>query len=73
MYAIAAILAVLWLMGLVCGYTAGGAIRVSLAIAIILFLVKRMGDRKRSDRSDQQARSRQLRREVGTLKTWNLK
>jgi hypothetical protein len=73
MYAIAATLAVLWVIGLVCGFTTGGAIHLLLIIAIVLFLVKRMGDRKRSHRSDQQAQSRQLRHDVGSPKTWNLK
>jgi uncharacterized membrane protein YciS (DUF1049 family) len=70
---IAAILAVLWLLGLVCGYTMGGAIHLLLIVAIIMVLGKRMGDRKRSDLSVQRARSRQLRRDLGAPKTWNLK
>ncbi len=37
---IAAILVVLWLLGLVTSYTVGGFIHVLLVIAIILFLVR---------------------------------
>ncbi len=74
MYLIAAVLAVLWLLGLVCGYTAGGAIHILLVIAVIIFLAKRMGGGKRSQRSKQQAaRSRQARGDIGAQKTWHLK
>jgi hypothetical protein len=73
-YTIAAVLVLLWLLGLVCGYTMGGAIHVLVIIAVIMVLAKRMGDRKRSLRSEQHAaRSRQLKRDIGAPKTWNLK
>jgi hypothetical protein len=74
MYIIAACLAMLWLLGLVCGYTAGGAIHLLLIMAVTIFLVKRLRDRTRSDRSEHQAaRSRQLREDIGAPKTWHLK
>jgi hypothetical protein len=73
MLAIAAVLVLLWLLGLVCHCTMGGVIHLLLIIAIIMVLAKRMGDRKRSRLSDQQARARQLRRDIGAPKTWNLK
>lgn len=40
LYTIAIILLVLWLLGLVTGYTIGGFIYVLLVIAIILFLIR---------------------------------
>jgi uncharacterized protein DUF5670 len=39
LYTIAGILLVLWLLGLVSGYTIGAFIHVVLVIAIVLFLV----------------------------------
>jgi hypothetical protein len=39
LYTIALILLVLWLLGLVSGYTIGAFIHVLLVIAIVLFLV----------------------------------
>jgi len=40
MYTIAAILIVLWLLGLITSYTLGGFIYILLAIAIILVLIR---------------------------------
>jgi len=66
MHVIAAVLAVLWLLGLVCGFTPGGGIHILLVIAVIIFLGKRMGDGKRSQRSKEQAaRSEQPRGDIG--------
>ncbi|MEO8481670.1 MAG: lmo0937 family membrane protein [Acidobacteriota bacterium] len=39
LYTIAVILLVLWLLGMVSGYTIGAFIHVLLVIAIVLFLV----------------------------------
>ena len=39
LYTIAVILLVLWLLGLVSGYTIGAFIHVLLVIAVVLFLV----------------------------------
>jgi len=39
LYTIAVILLVLWLLGLVSGYTIGAFIHVLLVIALVLFLV----------------------------------
>jgi Family of unknown function (DUF5670) len=39
LYTIAVILLVLWLLGLVSGYTIGAFIHVLLVIAIVMFLV----------------------------------
>ena len=39
LYTVAVILLVLWLLGLVSGYTIGAFIHVLLVIAIVLFLV----------------------------------
>jgi len=39
LYTIAVILLVLWLLGLVSGYTIGAFVHVLLVIAIVLFLV----------------------------------
>jgi membrane protein implicated in regulation of membrane protease activity len=74
MYAIAAVLAVLWLLGLAGGYMAGGALHLLLIIAVILVMARRMEHRKRGQRSEQQAaRSRQARGDIGAQKTWHLK
>jgi uncharacterized protein DUF5670 len=40
LYTIAVILLVLWLLGMVSGYTIGAFIHVLLVIAIVLFLVQ---------------------------------
>jgi hypothetical protein len=42
---IAVILIVLWLLGLVSGYTLGNFIYVLLIVAIVLFLVRLIGGR----------------------------
>jgi hypothetical protein len=74
MYPIAGVLSVLWLLGLACGYSMGGAIHVLLVIAISMVVAKRMGDGKRSQRSKEQAaRSKQPRGDIGAQKTWHLK
>jgi hypothetical protein len=39
LYTIAVVLLVLWLLGLVSGYTIGSFIHVLLVIAVVLFLV----------------------------------
>ena len=46
LFTIAVILLVLWLLGLVSGYTMGNFIYVLLVIAIILFLVRLLSGRK---------------------------
>ena len=46
LYTIAVILLVLWLLGLVTGYTIGAFIHVLLVIAIVLFLVGLLGGRR---------------------------
>ena len=43
---IAIILIVLWLLGMVSGYTLGNFIYVPLVIAIVLFLVRLVGGRR---------------------------
>lgn len=43
---IAIILLVLWLLGVVSGYTLGNFIYVLLVIAIVLFLVRLIGGRR---------------------------
>ena len=73
MYTIAAGLVVVWLLGLACGYTMGGAIHILPVIAIILVVIKRMRDSKRRHLFEQQSRSRQLRSDLGPNKTWHLK
>ena len=40
LYTIAVILLILWLLGLVSGYTIGAFIHVLLVVAIVLFLVQ---------------------------------
>ncbi|HEV2436427.1 MAG TPA: lmo0937 family membrane protein [Verrucomicrobiae bacterium] len=47
LYTIAVILLVLWLLGLVSGYTIGGFVHVLLVIAIIMVLVNLISGRKR--------------------------
>ena len=46
LYTIAVILLVLWLLGLVSGYTIGAFIHVLLVIAIVLFLVGMLSGRR---------------------------
>jgi hypothetical protein len=46
LYAIAVILVVLWLLGLVTSYTMGGFIHVLLVIAIVVVLVNVISGRK---------------------------
>jgi hypothetical protein len=43
---IAVILIVLWLLGMVSGYTIGAFIHVLLVIAVVLFLVRLIGGRR---------------------------
>ncbi len=45
-YTIAAVLAILWLLGLVTSYTMGGFIHVLLVIAIIVVLFQVISGRK---------------------------
>jgi hypothetical protein len=46
LYTLAVILLVLWLLGLVSGYTIGAFIHVLLAVAIVLFLVGLLSGRR---------------------------
>jgi hypothetical protein len=46
LYTIAVILLILWLLGLVSGYTIGTFIHVLLVIAIVLFLVGLLSGRR---------------------------
>ena len=46
LYTIAVILIVLWLLGLVSGYTIGAFIHVLLVIALVLFLVGLLSGRR---------------------------
>lgn len=46
LYTIAVILLVLWLLGLVSGYTMGAFVHVLLVIAIVLFLVGLISGRR---------------------------
>ncbi len=46
LYTIAIVLLVLWLLGLVSGYTVGAFIHVLLVIAIVLFLVGLISGRR---------------------------
>jgi hypothetical protein len=46
LYTIAVILLVLWLLGLVSGYTIGAFVHVLLVIAVVLFLVGLIGGRR---------------------------
>jgi hypothetical protein len=45
LYTIAVILLVMWVLGLVSGYTLGAFIHVLLVVAIVLFLVGLIGGR----------------------------
>ena len=47
LYTIAAILVVLWLVGLVSSYTMGGFVHILLVIAIIVVLVNVINGRRR--------------------------
>ena len=46
LFTIAVILVVLWLLGMVTGYTLGAFIHVLLVIAVVLFLVGFLGGRR---------------------------
>jgi hypothetical protein len=46
LYTIAIILLVLWLLGLVSGYTLGGFIYALLVIALVLFVVQLLSGRR---------------------------
>jgi len=46
LYTVAVILLVLWLLGLVTGYTIGAFIHVLLVVAIVLFLVGLVSGRR---------------------------
>ena len=47
LYTIAVVLIVLWLLGLVTGYTMGAFIHILLVIAVIMILVNLIGGRGR--------------------------
>jgi len=47
LYTLALILIVLWLLGLVSGYTIGSFIHVLLVIAVVMILVNLLSTRKR--------------------------
>ena len=46
LYTIAVVLLVLWLLGMVSGYTVGAFIHVLLVIAVVLFLVALVSGRR---------------------------
>ena len=46
LFTIAVILLVLWLLGMVCGYTLGNFIYVLLVIALVLFVVGLVSGRR---------------------------
>ena len=46
LYTIAVVLLILWLLGLVTGYTIGAFIHVLLVIALVLLLVQVLGGRR---------------------------
>lgn len=48
LYTIAAILLILWLLGLVSSYTMGGLIHLLLVIALVMLLVNFMSGRRRA-------------------------
>jgi hypothetical protein len=48
LYTIAVVLIILWLLGLVTGYTIGSFIHVLLVIAIVMVLVNFISGRKRA-------------------------
>jgi len=47
LYTIALVLVILWLLGLVTGYTIGSFIHILLVIAIVMVLVNLISGRKR--------------------------
>ena len=47
LYTIAVVLLVLWLLGLVTGYTMGSFIHILLVIAVVMILVNLISGRKR--------------------------
>lgn len=47
LYTIAVILIILWLLGLVTGYTIGSFIHVLLVVAVIMILINLISGRKR--------------------------
>jgi hypothetical protein len=47
LYTIAAILLILWLLGLVSSYTMGGFIHVLLVVAIVMVLINLISGRRR--------------------------
>ena len=46
LYTIAVVLLILWLLGLVSGYTIGAFVHVLLVIAVVLFLVGLLSGRR---------------------------
>ena len=48
LYTIAAVLIILWLLGLVTSYTMGGVIHVLLVIALVMVLANFISGRRRS-------------------------
>ena len=46
LYTIAVILLILWLLGILSGYTIGAFIHVLLVVALVLFLVGLLGGRR---------------------------
>jgi len=46
LYTIAVVLLILWLLGLVSGYTVGAFIHVLLVVAVVLFLVGALSGRR---------------------------
>ena len=46
LYTIAAVLVILWLVGLVSSYTIGGFIHILLVIAVVLILLRIISGRK---------------------------
>ena len=46
LYTIAVVLLILWLLGLLSGYTIGAFIHVLLVIALVLLLVQMLGGRR---------------------------
>ena len=73
MYPVAAVLFVLWVLGVVCHCMMGGTIHILLIAAIIMVLVKFNSNQKQGARYKQQARARQSGRDLQTPKTWVLK
>jgi hypothetical protein len=46
LYTLAVVLLVLWLLGMISGYTVGNFIYILLVIAVVLFLVGLVGGRR---------------------------